>query len=368
MNGEPLRMLLVHQFELPRISGLTISVGELQRLIPEVDPRVTASSLSYEGAPEPADLVRVLDREHREVNSVVGLNLHIEAGWEHSLALAGWCDGHGVPLVLHVHDYWPHHRQAVATLTARFGALLLAITPAIVADLAVDGFAALLVPAGVAVPAWPAVSTPPFPPPPTVAAVGRLVPRKRFADVVTGFCRAGTPPGSRLYLRLPPSLVFPGQQDSERLEEIAAIAAGARGRPVVLDTQPVRGTDYTRWALYISASEYEGVSMTPLESILQGCPFLLSDIPPHRAIAEALFPDQPEDVLFPVGDVDALAVLIEHELRTGERQAQARANAPQIRRIIERSWSLRVTAERLVELTRGELYQSSGAVPSADRG
>jgi glycosyltransferase involved in cell wall biosynthesis len=351
------RVLLVHQFALPRVSGLTITVAELVRSIPEIDQGVAASSVSYEQVGGPGELVAMLEREHGDADSVVGFNLHIEAGWENTLALAGWCRRRGIPLYLYAHDYWPHHRDAVAVLTERFGAHLLAITPAIVADLAAHGFAAQLLPAGVAVPVRP-LTVPPPPVarrPPTVAAVGRLVPRKRFCDVVDAFCFVKTRPAAVLYLRVPPSLVYPPEQDRERLDEIR-IQAGAclhNGR-IVIDPQPRAGTEYRDWGVYVSASEYEGVSMTPLEAILQGCPFLLSDIAPHRAIAEALFPGRSADYLFPLGDRTALAALLDHELRTQERRAEARQRAEEIHAVVEREWSLRTTARRLVQLSRRE--------------
>lgn len=354
------RVLLVHQFALPRISGLTITVAELVRSIPEVDPRVAASSVSHEQAGDPDELVAMLERDHRDVDSVVGFNLHIEAGWEHTLALAGWCRRRGIPLYLYAHDYWPHHRDAVAVLTEQFGAHLFAITPAIVSDLAAHRFAAQLLPAGVAVPVQPltAPARSVAGRPPTVAAVGRLVPRKRFGDVVGAFCRVKAATEAVLYLRVPPSLVYPPEQDRERLDEIRAEAGAClRNGRVVIDPQPRAGTEYGDWSVYVSASEYEGVSMPPLEAIIQGCPFLLSDIAPHRAIADALFPGRAADFLFPLGDRAALAVLLEHELRTRKRRAEARDRAAEIHAVVERGWSLRTTARRLVQLCRGEMPQ-----------
>ncbi|HET7486946.1 MAG TPA: hypothetical protein VFJ85_03395 [Acidimicrobiales bacterium] len=356
---EPRRLLLVHQFALPRVSGLTITVAELVRAIGQIGAGAAASSLSFEDASDPDQIVARLDRDHGDAGAVVGFNLHIEAGWEHTLALAGWCRRRRIPFMVYAHDYWPHHRDAVAVLTETFGADLLAITPAIVSDLAADGFAARLLRAGVAVPARP------FAPPPrpgrahTVAAVGRLVPRKRFADVVGAFCLARTAPEAELYLRVPPSLVYPPEQDALRLDEIRAEAAACQRR-VLIDPQPRAGTEYGRWAMYVSASEYEGVSMTPLEAVLQGCPFVLSDIPPHRAIAGTLFPDRAADFLFPLGDRRALASLLEHELGTGERRAEVWARAAEIHAVVDRKWSLRTTARRLVALVPAASAAGSG--------
>lgn len=334
-------IVLVHQFALPQISGLSVTVAEVARLLPEVDPDVMASVVSYTNG----DVVQVMDREHRGAASVIGFNLHIEAGWDQSLALAQWCLQRGVPFFLYIHDFWPQHGEVVAALVEQVGARVIAITPAIVSDLAAAGIDATLLPAGVAVPESASAGLPGAAAK-SVAAVGRLVPRKRFVDVVGAFCQAEI--DATLYLRVPPSLVYSPEQDAERLAEIRAEAAPCADR-VVIDPTPRAGVDYSDWSVYVSAAEYEGLSMTPLEAVLQGCPFLLSDIAPHRAIAAALLPDIP--VLFGVGDRAALAALLEHELRTGERRTAVRERAQEIHATVEADWSLRSTARRLGQLT-----------------
>ena len=349
-------ILLVHQFGLPHVSGLTVTMAELTRLVPEVSADVGASALSFDRFASPAELVSTLARDHSDTTCVLGLNLHIEVSWDFTLALAGWCGRTGKPLFVHVHDYWPHHREAATELVERFGARLLAITPAIASDLEAHGFAPDLLPAGVAVPPQP---RPPSSRPDgsaTVGAVGRATPRKRLPDVAAAFCMANLRAGSRLHVLVPPSLVFSIDQDRQRIEEIRRAARNCRcPSAVTLDTTPRNGTDYTAWAVYVSASEYEGLSMTPLEAVLDGCPIVLPDIPPHRRIVEALFPDHPRELLFPVGDRRALADLLEDELSTGRRRQEVTARRVELHALIERDWSLLGTARRLAQLVRPEL-------------
>jgi glycosyltransferase involved in cell wall biosynthesis len=346
-------ILIVHQFGLPQVSGLTVTMAELARLVPEA-AGVGAAVLSFDRFTSPAELVAALASHHRDTAYVLGLNLHIEVAWTFTLTLADWCMRTATPLYVHVHDYWPHHRENLTLLAERFGARVLAITPAIAAQLQAHGFAPDLLPAGIAVPA----ERPPLVPvpsgPPTVGAVGRPTPRKRLPDVVAAFCMAGVDE-ARLQLVVPPSLVFPPDQDRRRAEEIEREAHRCR-RPgaVTVDSTPRPGTDYTGWVAYVSASEYEGLSMTPLEAVLQGRPVILSDIPPHRRMVEALFPDHPGDMLFPVGDRRALADLLQDELATGSRRQEVAVRSAELYGLLMRDWSLRGTARMLAGLARPE--------------
>ncbi len=90
--------------------------------------------------------------------------------------------------------------------------------------------------------------------------------------------------------------------------------------------------------------------MTPIEAIYSGCPALMSDIPAHREIAAVLHPDSQDDVLFPPGDVDALAALLHEEERSGRRRAWVEDRLSDIRSNIDARWSIRGTALRLLGL------------------
>ncbi len=354
--GRDRKLLLVHQFALPSVSGVTVMVSELLRLIPTVAPQTDAECQSYQGFREPGDLVAALFAKHADTDCVVGINLHIEVGWDFTLELLRWCGRGGKPLYLHVHDYWPHHRDRVAVLTDQYGARLLAITPHIARALMADGFPAVLLPVGVSVAESPAgrPAAAASAAPRTVASVGRLVPRKRFPDIVRAFCHAGLGPAAELYLRVPPSLVYSPEQDRARLQEIQMESrACGTGQTIHVDHSPRVGTDYSRWAAYLSASEYEGVSMTPIESVLQGCPALISDIPPHRTLIDALFPGRADEFLFPVGNHAGLASLLRDEVQTGWRRAEIAGRQHEIHEQVERLWSLRTTARALADLAKG---------------
>ena len=356
------KLLFVHQFSLPSISGVTVMISELLRLMPTVDPPTRAGHQGYEGLREPADLLASLRLNHPDATCVVGVNLHIEVGWDHTLALARWCETNRIPFYLHAHDYWPHHRQGVAILTDRFRARLLATTPSIADALASDGFTSAMLPVGVSIPDNQAspVATWPESKPRTVASVGRLVPRKRFPDVVRAFCLADLGPLASLYLRVPPSLVYSREQDAERLREIHREALSCQpARSILVDPQPRLGIRYGQWFVYVSASEYEGLSMTPIESVTQGCPPLVSDIAPHRAIIGMLFPRNPGDFMFPPGDHKALARLLRDEFRTERRRAELAAHWEEIQETATRAWSLRATARAFAHIAH------VGEIPSA---
>ena len=344
------RILLVHQFGLPAISGLTVTVAELARLIPQLDSGISASVATYEDF-DPAGLLDALDREHRATTCVIGLNLHIEVGWQHTVALAGWCSRNEIPLNVYVHDYWPHHRTMLSVLTGQFAARVLAITPKIVTDLAVDGFDAVLVPAGVAVPEYPPIRPRVSRDQPTVGVVGRLVPRKRFPDVVASYCIAAAEMEIALEMLLPPSLVYEVDQDDEQISDINRILSECHpSATVMVDRSPSLGVDYSRWSIYVSAAEYEGLSMTPIEAILQGCPVLLSDISPHRNIVDALLPDSQAQVLFSVGDRGHLATLLRDELLTQSRRFEIHRRRKRIHEEIKARWSLANTARELISI------------------
>lgn len=348
------KLVLVHQFALPNVSGVTVMVEALLRLIPAVSPEIRAVGQSYQGFRRPDDLVAALSAAHDDGDCIIGINLHIEVGWDFTLELVRWCQRGARPFYLHVHDYWPHHRERVRVLTEEYGARLLAITPHIAEALAADGLPAGLLPVGVNIPARPRgrAVAPEGVGRRTVGCVGRIVPRKRFPDVVRGFCQAGLGQAAELYLRLPPSLVYSAEEDLALLCEVRSAAGACDGAAgaIRIEMAPHLHTDYSRWSAYVSASEYEGVSMTPIEAVLDGCPPLVSDIRPHRALVDTLFPGRADEFVFPVGDHLALAGLLRDEIRTGWRRAELASRQREIHDQVERSWSLRTTARAMAAL------------------
>lgn len=341
-------MLLVHHFSLNHITGVTVMIAEILRLFPSIGAGV-ADYLSFSGTPD--DLIRELNEKHTDAASVIGINLHIEVQWEHSVALLEWCKGRGIPAWVYVHDYWPHHFNSIAAVIEKGGELL-ASTAFLKDSLAADGFGAKVVTVGVPLP----VELSPLPPsspqanPMVFASSGRLTPRKRLHDIVSAFRKAALGNGAALYLRILPSLVFDSSEDAEQIhliEKEMPTDTEKTGR-VRLDRVPsIYAFDYTPYFAYVCSSAYEGFSMSPIEAAYSGCPPLMSDIPAHRVIGQMLFGDQAQDFLYPLGNTDALARMMRDEAATKRRRCFLAAHITEIRATIKTRWSLATTAKLL---------------------
>ena len=343
------KLLLVNHFDLATVCGTTVMFGELLRLAPQSAPQIELAYQSYEPHASAAELRARLDAAHPDASCVVAVNAHIEVSWDLSEELFGWCLARGTPAYVYAHDYWPHHKDNLRTLTTRFGARLLASTPFVADTLLREGFSPQVMEVGVPLPdAWPAARTPASPK--VVASAGRLVPRKRLPDIVRAFAESELDGLARLYLRVLPSNVFSPASDGEQLREIEAEVERARLTSVVLDRQPGERPDYSAYSAYVCSSSYEGFSMTVIESAFHGCPPLMSDIPPHQGIARALFGERAGDFLFPVGDHRALAALLRDEITTAWRKALLDARIAEIRATIASRWSLEETARALARL------------------
>lgn len=340
------KLLLIHQFPLRSVTGVTVMLGEMLRLIPQLEPGIEVEYLHYEGCPDGAALEGRLEAGTAPA-CAIGVNLHIEAGWECSLALARWCAQRAVPLYNYVQDYWPHHFEPLRELTA-CGVELVGSSPFINASLAADQFRSGYLPMGAQLP-------PPGPARPgsrTIASIGRLVRRKRFPDVVRAFCGAGLDRTARLQLTVLGSQVFGSEQDALQLRLITEQIGrpGVRAEAIQLLTTPTVPPDYAGFAAYVLASDYEGFSMTPYEAAYAGCPPIVSDIPPHRFMAQALFGEHAGEFLYPVGDTLALGASLADELATGSRRRRLEADQEGIRRTIETGYSVRTTARAMVAL------------------
>jgi glycosyltransferase involved in cell wall biosynthesis len=346
-----LKLLLVHHFALTSITGVTVMNAELLARIPAVDPAIEVSYLPLEQFADPRSLVDFLERTHADASCVIGANIHIEVLWDLSLALARWCAAHSIPLYDNVQDYWPHHRESLAQLTGECSVVLAGASPFIVDSLAAAGFPALSLPMGAQLP--PGVSSR-RQSPQVIASVGRLIRRKRFADVARAFCSAGLDKSETLCLTLLRSQVFSPAQDEEQLSAIRneIERPGVRTDAIQLSFVPTVPPDYSSYSVYVCASDYEGFSMPPFEAAYCGCPPIISDIPPHRRMAVALFGDGAPDFLFPVGATDVLADRLKDEIATGRRQALVLAHHAHIRSMVESRFSLQVTARAFAQLCR----------------
>jgi glycosyltransferase involved in cell wall biosynthesis len=346
------KIILVSHFPLSEVTGVTVMITEILRLWPRVAAATDVAHLSYPELPSRTAVETLLTEGNDKTSTVVGINLHIDVEWNRSLELFELCRARGIAAYNYVFDYWPHHRDNVECLTGRYGVRLLALTDFVGDLLRRDGFAVATIPAGVALPdaggaagarAGANGSGP-------VGSAGRLSPRKRFPDIVRGFC-AARQGQERLYLRLLPSLVFQTDEDAAQLRLVGEEIRQGNGEGFVdIDRTPVGRHDYSRYSTYVCASTYEGFSMSPIEASYYGCPALMSEIPPHRRIADTLFGGDAGDFLFPVGDTDALARLLRDELATGRRRKLIAERQAQIHSTITTNWSLETTAKALANL------------------
>jgi glycosyltransferase involved in cell wall biosynthesis len=346
------KLLLVHHFPLTSVTGVTVLIAEMLKLVPELDPSIDIFYLHYEEIAGPNEIGTKLNATYSDVTCIVAMNLQIEVQWDISLALARWCAEHSVPLYNNVQDYWPQHREAMACLTRDWGVLLAGASPFLNASLAKDDFTASFLPIGAQLP--PTASWGPKTPPKVVASSGRLVRRKRFSDIVRAFCSVDLDKVAELHLTLLQSRVFDADVDDEqwRLVEAEMARPGVNQQAIRVIRTATVPPDYSPFSVYVRASDYEGFSLTPYEAAYSGCPPIVSDIPPHRAMAEALFGELAEDFLYPVGDSDALASCLVDEIATGRRRSYIRAHRTKLRSLIEERYSVRTTARALVELCR----------------
>lgn len=149
----------------------------------------------------------------------------------------------------------------------------------------------------------------------TVVTVGRLIPIKDQAALLAAFARVAGPDDRLL-------VVGEGPLRAELERQARALGIADRVRmPGLLARDEVyrmlAGAD-----VYVSASHGEGLPLSVLEALAAGLPTVLSDIAPHRELAES------NDAvrLVPVGDVDALAAAIGHlrDLPAPDRTALGR--------------------------------------------
>jgi glycosyltransferase involved in cell wall biosynthesis len=343
---------VAHPFGLAAVAGTSVLLRGLMQEIPDVEPRLRGAYLDLGATADPAATVAEFSATCDGALRFLGVNTHIEQHWERSLACYELCQRKDVPAFVWIHDYWPHHGASVRLLDEELGVTLLASTPTVRDGLVDDGFRARVVQVGIPlanldVRTVPAAAMAPF----VVGTAGRLVRRKRQADVVRAFEGACLGEGAELRLRLLPSLVYSSTDDAAVLAEVTGPigAIAASGSRVVVQREASELHRYAAYSVFVCASDYEGFSLTPVEAIYCGCPALMSDIPAHREIASVLHPDDRDEVLFPCGDVARLAELLRDEARSGRRRTRLQARAHELRALIEARWSLQDTARGLVD-------------------
>lgn len=336
-------------------------LAEMLDRIPEVAPEVEVTFLSFDQFGSPAALVEHLQTAHRDSTCVIGCNLHIEVMWEFSLALARWCAAQGVPLYDNVQDYWPQHFEGLRTLVSNWGVRLAAASPFLQEHLGGLGFGSQLTPMGAQLPRVRVPSTRTGPA--VVKSVGRVIRRKRFSDIVRGFAQSALADRAVLDLTLLNSHSFSAHQDQEQFEAVKQTIAssGLPAEAIRVRTRPEVPPDYAACSIYVCASDYEGFSMPQYEAAYCGCVPIVSDIPPHRTMAESLFGVHADLYVFPVGDIEALAARLRDEAVTGRRARMLHSNHDSIRTKIESRFSLDVTARAFGALVRQAVSQPAAA-------
>ncbi len=134
----------------------------------------------------------------------------------------------------------------------------------------------------------------------TVVAVGRLEPVKDHATLLRAFA-AGAGDASRLVI------IGAGSREEEVKAQVAELGLSEH---VEMTGLIPRDEVFRRCAaadVLVSTSLGEGLPVAVIEAMATGCPVILSEIPPHREVADG------EDFIpiLPTGDVAGFAKAIE---------------------------------------------------------
>jgi len=152
--------------------------------------------------------------------------------------------------------------------------------------------------------------------------VGRFVPEKGFHDVILSFNRLSVKEKDS-----PIRLVIAGGADHpDRYSENLKSRGAENERilfPGVLKEEEL-GPLYDNAKLFIMSSYYEGFPITLLEALSHGCPFLVSDIPPHRILP------LPGNRYYRPGDVVTLA----EKMRKAMIETVSRDNEDYLKKLV----------------------------------
>lgn len=153
-----------------------------------------------------------------------------------------------------------------------------------------------------------------------IVTISRLVPEKRHNDVISAFLK--------LKRDLKLVIVGEGNNSTEYVESLKKLANNS-GKIVFTGLQngPALQTLFRCARLYVSASELEGLPSSLLECMDRNVCAVVSDIPAHRELMERV---EGYDLLFPVGEVDALYRSLERVLSSPDHAARLASGARQL--------------------------------------
>lgn len=171
-----------------------------------------------------------------------------------------------------------------------------------------------------------------------IVMMARLVPEKRQHDLIQAFAKSNRPE----------KLVIVGGADHET-EYSAYVKALAAKTPSVVMTGFQTGAAlaelYSNAALFVLPSSHEGMPIALLEALSYGLPVLASDIVANRELKLA-----PGDY-FPMGDVDALAAVLDKKLSVPFRED----GTDELIFQIQTDYSWRKITERTADIYRSVL-------------
>jgi GalNAc-alpha-(1->4)-GalNAc-alpha-(1->3)-diNAcBac-PP-undecaprenol alpha-1,4-N-acetyl-D-galactosaminyltransferase len=132
---------------------------------------------------------------------------------------------------------------------------------------------------------------------PVIAAVGRLLAKKGFSDLIEALAKLGQPAAGW-------SLMVVGD-GSERVElEAQAARLGVGDRVVFAGTHPEPWELLANASIFVLCSQHEGYPNALLEAMASGCAVVAADC---RYGPSEMIEHQVSGLLYPVGDVDRLA-------------------------------------------------------------
>ncbi len=178
-----------------------------------------------------------------------------------------------------------------------------------------------------------------------LVTISRLVPEKRHNDVLAAFAKVNT--DCKLVI------VGEGNQSDGYVDSIKRQAASD---PRVVFTGLQKGnalqTLFRCARLYLTASELEGLPSSLLECMDRNVCAIVSDIPPHSELMERV---EGYDLIFPVGDVDALAERITRALHSPDHTSML---ASRMREMVRRYYAWPVLARATESLYRDVLART----------
>lgn len=166
----------------------------------------------------------------------------------------------------------------------------------------------------------------------------KLNPRKRPQDVLQAFAKANLPACV---------LVFAGDGPSRKELEAKAKILGVDDRVVFCGfvNQSRLPALYRAADLFVLSSEWDGCPLVVCEAMSCRCPVLLSDAIPGRF---ELVKDGDAGLIYPCGDINALASVLQDVLQDPEKLSRLSASASE--RV--KAWSVPVYVDRLVDAVR----------------